>query len=283
MGRGLSAVVMSCLMVVACGSTKPTNDVTGGAPTSAPAPAPTVTIEAPMVSPATAPTTIAPEPVPAATPTGALESSDLTPPPSDEPSVAGLPGQLADISGGQAIIVTAPGYGSSTATLTAYSRTAEGWEEVFGPWAANVGVNGVARAGEKTEGDGKTPSGTYGFGFAFGVNDDPGTRLPYRQITSPSIVWVEDPASPLYNEWVDTDIQDAPGDSETMLMTPVYNYGAVIAYNVERAPGAGSGIFLHVSHGGPTAGCVSLPEPQLLELLRWIEPNRDPSIAIGVA
>ena len=62
---------------------------------------------------------------------------------------------------------------------------------------------------------------------------------------------------------------------------PSYNYGAVIAYNTARTPGLGSAIFLHVSHGSSTAGCVALPTDQLLALLRWLDPGRAPVIAIG--
>ena len=63
--------------------------------------------------------------------------------------------------------------------------------------------------------------------------------------------------------------------------TPSYDYGAVIAYNDARTPGLGSAIFLHVSHGSSTAGCVSLPTEELLALLRWLDPSRAPRIAIG--
>ena len=62
-----------------------------------------------------------------------------------------------------------------------------------------------------------------------------------------------------------------------------YDYGAVIAYNTARIPGLGSAIFLHVSTAGPTAGCVSLPAAQLLQVLRWLDPARQPRIVLGVA
>ena len=65
-------------------------------------------------------------------------------------------------------------------------------------------------------------------------------------------------------------------------MSPAYDHGAVIAYNSARTPGLGSAIFLHVSAGGATAGCVSLPAGQLVEILRWLDPARSPRIAIGV-
>ena len=56
----------------------------------------------------------------------------------------------------------------------------------------------------------------------------------------------------------------------------------MIAYNTDPVvPGRGSGIFLHASTGRPTLGCVSLPLPQLLVVLRWLRPTRAPLIVIG--
>jgi L,D-peptidoglycan transpeptidase YkuD (ErfK/YbiS/YcfS/YnhG family) len=181
----------------------------------------------------------------------------------------------------QVIAVTTDGYGTSAATLTAYERAANGWRQVFGPWFAYVGRNGLAPSGEKREGDGRTPSGVYGFDFMFGVDSDPGTHYPYRRITGSNIVWDDDSNSANYNRWIDVNTASAGVSPEPMYNTPSYNYGAVIAYNTARTPGLGSAIFLHVSHGSSTAGCVALPTDQLLALLRWLDPGRAPVIAIG--
>ena len=66
-----------------------------------------------------------------------------------------------------------------------------------------------------------------------------------------------------------------------MYNTPAYTHGAVIAYNNARTPGLGSAIFLHVSTGGATAGCVALPAAQLLQVLRWLDPAQQPRIVMG--
>ncbi len=180
-------------------------------------------------------------------------------------------------SAGQVVIVTADAYGATTAVLTTWQRAGGGWEPVHGPWTGQVGYAGFAPPGEKREGDGRTPSGTYGFDFLFGIEPDPGVAMPYRQVTGPSIVWDDVPSSPSYNQWVDG------GQGEPMHVSPVYDYGAVIDYNADRTPGLGSAIFLHVSTGRPTAGCVSLPVDQLLDVLRWLDPARGPVIVMGVA
>lgn len=181
----------------------------------------------------------------------------------------------------QVITVVAAAPGDTTAELTAYERTADGWVQTYGPWTADIGAQGFAPAGEKREGDDRTPTGAYDLDFAFGVLADPGTRLDYRRITSESIVWDDDPASSRYNQWVDTSTQAAGADPEPMYNQPVYDHGVVIDYNHDATPGLGSAIFLHVTRGGSTAGCVAVDKEDLVELMRWLDPAKRPRIVMG--
>jgi L,D-peptidoglycan transpeptidase YkuD (ErfK/YbiS/YcfS/YnhG family) len=181
---------------------------------------------------------------------------------------------------GQLITVIAPAYGATRAELTAYRLVDGHWQRVFGPWLAWIGRNGIAPPGAKREGDGRTPSGTYGFGFFFGVDPNPGVRFPFRRIY-PYDVWDDDPASPLYNLWVD-DRHANPGAAPEPMYVSAYDYGAVIAYNTARTPGRGSAIFLHINIGTPTAGCVTLPVGELLQILRWLNPADSPRITMTV-
>jgi L,D-peptidoglycan transpeptidase YkuD (ErfK/YbiS/YcfS/YnhG family) len=194
--------------------------------------------------------------------------------PSARTAVASVTGRAS----GQLVTVVAASYGATQAELTAYQREDGQWRRVFGPWTAWIGRNGMAPPGAKREGDGRTPSGTFGFGFFFGVDPDPGVHFPYRRIY-PYDVWDDDPASPLYNEWVDDRYADPGADPEPMDVS-AYDYGAVIAYNTARTPGLGSAIFLHLNIGMPTAGCVTLPPGELLEILRWLNPAASPEIAM---
>jgi L,D-peptidoglycan transpeptidase YkuD (ErfK/YbiS/YcfS/YnhG family) len=98
--------------------------------------------------------------------------------------------------------------------------------------------------------------------------------------------WVEDPRSPYYNRFRHVPCGSQPPfriTSEDLSRSPTaYRHLAVIAYNTSPVvPGRGSGIFLHVSTGRPTLGCVSLPLPQLLRVLRWLRPASSPMIVIG--
>jgi L,D-peptidoglycan transpeptidase YkuD (ErfK/YbiS/YcfS/YnhG family) len=180
----------------------------------------------------------------------------------------------------QLITVTTASYGATYAVLTAYRRTSRGWQRVFGPWTARIGRNGFAPAGQKREGDGRTPAGSFSIPYFFGAGPNPGFRFRFRQIR-PYDFWDDDPASPRYNEWVDSR-HASPGRNPEPMDVPAYGDGMVIGYNTARTPGRGSGIFLHLNIGIATAGCVTLPPGELLPLLHWLNPARSPRIRMGV-
>src|SRR3954453_23637966 len=117
-------------------------------------------------------------------------------------SAAGSPvDHLRGVGSAQQVIeVAASRYGTSYATLTAYRKTSSGWVRSYGPWTARIGRNGFAAPGKKHEGDGKTPTGSYGFGsFFFGVNTKPsGIRYAWRHAYTYD-VWDDDSSSARYN------------------------------------------------------------------------------------
>jgi len=180
------------------------------------------------------------------------------------------------------IRVVAPSYGATYARFTGYSKVGRRWVRALGPWTAEIGYNGMAPPGGKREGDGRTPSGTYGFEFDFGVWPDPGVAFSFRRVHSYD-VWDDDPSSSRYNEWVNERRHNPGANPEPMDQLPAYGLGAVIAYNTARVPGLGSAIFLHVGTGGPTAGCVSLPVYRLRKTLLWLRPGDDPQIRMRVS
>ena len=180
----------------------------------------------------------------------------------------------------QLITVTAASNSATSAIFRAYRITHGHAARVFGPWTAQVGYNGVARPGQKREGDGRTPAGTYGFSFFFGVRPDDGFSFPFRHAYRYDF-WDDDPNSSLYNEWVNAQKQNPGVNPEPMHQVPAYDYAAVITYNARRVPGLGSAIFLHVGTGTATAGCISLPRRELLKVLRWLKPRDHPRISIS--
>ena len=182
----------------------------------------------------------------------------------------------------QVIEVAAPRYGTTYATVTAYRKTASGWVRSYGPWTARVGYNGFAPPGQKREGDGRSPTGSFGFAsFFFGVSPRPwGIRYSWRHAYTYD-VWDDDSQSARYNLWTDRRTRYPGRSPEPLHVQPVYDYAAVIAYNTARKPYLGSAIFLHVSRGRATSGCVALPQTQLLKILRWLDPRLAPRIIMG--
>jgi L,D-peptidoglycan transpeptidase YkuD (ErfK/YbiS/YcfS/YnhG family) len=180
----------------------------------------------------------------------------------------------------QRIQVTAPSARSTTATLV----VRECGKRVFGPWRARVGRNGISA--HHREGDGTTPTGTFGIGpVIYGIDPDPGVSRRYHRLVCGDW-WDEDARSPTYNTFRHVACGTSPpfgGGSEALWqITPAYRLFALIQYNVAPVvPGRGSAIFLHVDTGRATNGCVSLPPGELRSILRRLRPGA--SISIGIS
>ncbi len=142
---------------------------------------------------------------------------------------------------------------------------------------AYVGINGVTV--EKREGDGKTPLGLFKLNRAFGIKDNPGTEFKYQKLSG-NEYWIDDINSNNYNKLVyDNIIKES---SEHLIKEqPMYNYSIVIEYNTDNIiKNLGSAIFLHVSNNKGTAGCVSVEENYMIDILKWVKPNKKPYIYI---
>ncbi len=183
---------------------------------------------------------------------------------------------------GPSQVIIVEGDGASRGSVSLHEMVGGDWQLVLGPFAAVVGRNGIARPGSKREGDGKTPSGTFGLGTAFGEAAGSPTRLPYRQVTAAD-VWVDDAESPDYNRWMKRGMTNAQSFEVMQRSDGQYALGLVVAYNTSPVtPGHGSAIFLHVWAGpdSPTSGCIALDRAALEQLLSRLDPAKSPSIVI---
>jgi L,D-peptidoglycan transpeptidase YkuD (ErfK/YbiS/YcfS/YnhG family) len=186
----------------------------------------------------------------------------------------------------QLVTVVAARAGSTQGTLRLWRKASGCWRPAAGQWSAWLGERGVST--HKREGDRTTPAGAFGFlPTMYGVAASPGVHYRYHPVVCGDW-WVEDPSSRWYNRFRHVPCGSDPPfrtTSEDLSRSPTaYRHLAVIAYN--RSPiakGRGSGIFLHVSTGRPTLGCVSLPLPRLLQTLRWLRPASKPLIVIGTS
>jgi L,D-peptidoglycan transpeptidase YkuD (ErfK/YbiS/YcfS/YnhG family) len=197
------------------------------------------------------------------------------------PLVTGTAASAARIyptSANQLITVRVSSSTATVAKLRAYDKVDGTWKLRFGPVTARVGAAGVGTA---SEGSTRTPRGSYPLTGAFGRLADPGTKMPYFK-TDKYDWWDSNSSSPTYNQHVRR--ATSPGGPSENLYSAgsVYDYAAVIGYNRQQVPGAGSAFFLHVSNSRSTGGCVAVSRKNMAWLLRWMNPAKNPWIRIGV-
>ena len=167
-----------------------------------------------------------------------------------------------------------------TALISCYEKNADGsWAQAaIEPEQGFVGRMGVST--EANENASYTPFGVYPLGTAFGIKENPGTKLDWFDVTESSY-WVDDPESAYYNQHVEG-AENADWNSAEHLIdvSPNYNYAALIGYNTDPVEkGAGSAFFLHVG-SSPTAGCVAVSENKMVEILKWLDKSKLPHIMI---
>jgi L,D-peptidoglycan transpeptidase YkuD (ErfK/YbiS/YcfS/YnhG family) len=195
-----------------------------------------------------------------------------------------LPEQMADTGGGsQLITAQAPRVDSTSGTLTWWDRRDGHWVKA-GSAAARFGAKGLTEGGSRKQGSNTTPTGLYGFPFAFGIKAAPaGTALEYRRVREGSW-WCQDNDSRSYNRWTEPRPADCRASESERLIAyeRQYAYALVVGFNYERpVRGRGAGIFLHVDGAGATAGCVSVSEDAMRRILGWVDPAKKPRMAIG--
>lgn len=178
---------------------------------------------------------------------------------------------LTDEKVNQLVLVERLSGGLSVASLYLMTKNPEGkWIENF-KCDAFLGVNGI---GKEREGDGCTPTGDFGFTKAFGIKDNPGSKIEYTKLTETMYLCGD---KEYYNQFIDISKVEhkCSGASEHLIRySPQYNYAIIIDYNKENVFGKGSAIFIHCngSHGY-TMGCISVSEPNMVHLMQAIDKN----------
>ncbi|MEV7674588.1 hypothetical protein ACFYNX_00865 [Streptomyces sp. NPDC007872] len=249
-----AGTLCAALLLSACGS-----------PAAPPAPVPT-------------PTTPATTPAPAdgahPGPPGRAAGSPAAAPLPETPLPGVGPVTRASVPDGtsQALVVTGTSPDSSTSTATLYARDpATGWKAQAGPWPTHNALRGWTA--DHTAGDLRTPIGVFRLGDAGGRLPDPGALLPYDQDEQFAISgtgFVGEPLEGSFDHVIAIDYNRVPGRSPL---------------DKERPLGAekGGGVWIHVDHGGPTQACVTLEREDLRELLRALDPAREPVVVMGPA
>jgi L,D-peptidoglycan transpeptidase YkuD (ErfK/YbiS/YcfS/YnhG family) len=173
-------------------------------------------------------------------------------------------------------LVTASGIRTSVAELTLYGRDNRktAWRRLAAPHTVRLGQNGLAwgagfmryaQRGEpvKHESDWRTPAGIYRIGapFGFGASKRPG----YVRIKAGETFCVDDVRSPAYNT-ITTIAKAGRVSGERMRDFPEYRHGLFIDYPSNHSKPADSCIFIHLSSGDSTAGCIAMAESHLIAL-----------------
>jgi len=182
---------------------------------------------------------------------------------------------------GQLIFATNRNPSSVFVAIHALEKKNGAWELALPAFTGAIGENGFAAMDDKREGDGKSPSGIFPLGIAFGYEPSVVTKMPYQQATEDDF-WVDDVNSEDYNQWVKGE-PNAASWEKMRREDDRYKYGVVIEYNMHPVvKGKGSAIFLHVWNSGEsTLGCVSVSEEMILEILGWLDPAKKPLIIMG--
>ena len=179
----------------------------------------------------------------------------------------------------QLIFVIPQNKKTSIADFYYYVKKNEVWTKVFTA-KAYIGKNGL---GKEKEGDYKTPIGVYKFNKYFGINDNPGTRMPYIKLNN-SHYWNGDSESNRYNRMVNIETYknfDKKKSEHLIEEKTAYKYAMNINYNENGIPYKGSAIFLHCyTNNQFTAGCVAIPEKDMIKVMKNI--NKKASIIIDI-
>ena len=195
----------------------------------------------------------------------------------------------------QAVVAIPETWNSSHASLFLYEKQGSQWIKISGPLKSRLGRTGSAwgkgiyhpptGATRKREGDMKSPAGLFYIGGAWGyaqsIKKHP--RLPYRKVTSRDL-WVEDSSSANYNRHLILKHEPKTQWERAQQMKQgdyAHSLKLFIAHNPppKPTPGAGSAVFFHIWRGGgskPTAGCTTMPESTLKQLVAWIDPDKQP-------
>ncbi|MFJ9946923.1 L,D-transpeptidase family protein [Kitasatospora sp. NPDC091207] len=190
-------------------------------------------------------------------------------------SVAAIPGLGATFTAQipaettQVVLASGQGKDANKTAVTLWTRTAEGRWLAGETWQGHNANKGWTT--DHNEGDLRSPIGVFTLTDAGGRKADPGSRLPYDK---------------------DADFVVSGRGFAGEPLAGSFDY--VVAINYNRVPGnspldprrpsgstKGGGIWIHVDHGGPTHGCVSVPEDKMAQLIRTLDPAAHPVIVMG--
>lgn len=182
----------------------------------------------------------------------------------------------------QLMVVLSEELNATSALMQRYEKY-ERWVKIGDKIPVVLGRSGLGYVSGKeplkNEGDGRSPAGVFPLSSTFGYDKHPISEMPYYHADE-KLICIDDANDTRYNRILPLE-GEQPKSFEWMRRSDgVYRYGAVIGYNMAGERGRGSCIFVHLNHSDrrPTSGCTAMDEAPLLELLKWLEPQKQPQI-----
>jgi zinc D-Ala-D-Ala dipeptidase len=189
----------------------------------------------------------------------------------------------------QLVVVRSPDEASTQAQLQRFEKNGKKWLPVGNAVDVTLGRTGLAWSKQadvktspiKREGDGKSPAGIFTFGNIFGYApaSEVSFKMPYVHADE-ALECVDDSNSWFYNQLVDNRLVKKDWTSSEFMRRNdhQYEWGIVVNHNTPAVAQGGSCIFLHIwkEPGAPTSGCTAMTEDNLLELLHWLDLQKQP-------
>ncbi|MEE4546058.1 L,D-transpeptidase family protein [Streptomyces sp. V4-01] len=198
---------------------------------------------------------------------GAMSVKDRLP-----TAIPGLgPRTRASIPAGsrQVLVASGKAKNSSDTLVTLWSRTADGHWKPGASWPAHNALHGWTTSHHA--GDLHSPIGVFTLHDAGGFDANPGSKLPYHHSSAfhaGGVGFDGEPLDTAFDYVIAIDYNRVAGHSPLDGEQPL-------------GPSRGGGIWIHVDHGGPTHGCVSVAAAHMVELLRTLRPADHPVIVMG--
>jgi L,D-peptidoglycan transpeptidase YkuD (ErfK/YbiS/YcfS/YnhG family) len=169
----------------------------------------------------------------------------------------------------QVLVASGKARNSADSTVTLWSRTSDGHWKPGAAWPAHNALHGWTS--KHHAGDLHSPIGVFTLSDAGGFDANPGAKLPYHRSSAfraGGVGFDGEPLDAAFDYVIAIDYNRVPGTSPLDGTQPL-------------GPGRGGGIWVHVDHGGPTHGCVSVSAAHMVELLRTLLPADHPVIVMG--
>lgn len=197
----------------------------------------------------------------------------------------------------QLVVSVAPSWDSTSGKLQRFEKAGRGWKAVAPPVPVLYGKSGLVwgrgvlgtdePGRHKIERDGRAPAGVFRIGkiYTYDAKLPAGADFPFHTVTIAD-AWIDDVNHPDYNKHVTIDpARPPPWFAKQKMRHGDFAYRWLVEIRHNSDPplaGAGSAIFFHIRRGPqrPSAGCTTMAEENLVELISWLRAPKRPHYAL---